>query len=167
MHHKENMKNAKYYTPRIAAALIMLTCLTVSAVSVFAGPKNNAGKDLIISFNEYFTGPSTIDGTSVIAGAFSDKGSRHQDNTIVSQSADGSQVVVTGTVTINGTNGVFTSQYTGTIYLNATNIAYIEGTESITGGTGAYTGAAGKGTFEATIDFDTGNIVGVAELKLK
>jgi hypothetical protein len=30
-----------------------------------------------------------------------------------------------------------------------------------------YAGAAGKGTFEATIDFDTGNIVGVAELKLK
>lgn len=162
------MKNTKYYIPRIAAVFITFTCLTFFAVSAFAGGKgNSANKDLLISFNEYFTGPNTIDGSSVIAGAFSDQGSRHQDNTIVSQSADGSQVVVTGTVAINGANGVFTSKYTGTIYLNNTNIAYIEGTESITGGTGAYAGASGKGTFEATIDFDSGNIVGVAELKLK
>jgi hypothetical protein len=159
------MKNRKIDLLRIAAALIVLLALTVT--SGFAGPKNNSGKDLIISFNEFFTGPTTIDGTSVITGAFSDQGSRHQDNTIVSQSPDGTQVVVTGTVSINGANGTFTSQYTGTIYLNATNLAHIDGIESITGGTGAYTGAVGKGTFEGTIDFGTGNIVGVAELKLK
>jgi hypothetical protein len=57
-------------------------------------------------------------------------------------------------------------EFRDAIHVNATNIAYIEGIESITGGTGAYAGAATKGTFEATIDFDTGNIVGVAELKL-
>src|SRR6266480_908399 len=108
------MKNTKYYTMRIATVFIMLTCLTSFAVSALAG-NNKPTKDLLISFNEYFTGPNTIDGTSVIAGAFSDQGSRHQDNTIVSQSADGSEVVVTGTVTINGTNGIFTSKYTGTI----------------------------------------------------
>ena len=143
-----------------------------SAASLFAGGEKTTPpppSTLIISFDEYFTGDclpgdNCIDGTTTLAGAFSDKGTRHQDNTVVSVSKDGLKVGVTGTVTITGANGVLTTQYTGTIVFDGTtNIAYITGTESITGGTGLYTGAGGRGMFEATIDFDTGNIVGAAE----
>jgi hypothetical protein len=170
------MKNTKIDILRIAAASLLLASSALLALPASAAdnqPENS--KFVLISFDENFTncapgeaGPGCIDGTTTLAGAFSDKGSRHQDNTVVSASKDGKQVVVTGKVRISGSKGILFTKYTGTIQFDGTtNIAYIEGTESITGGTGVYLGAAGKGTFEATIDFDTGNIVGVAELQLK
>jgi len=166
------MKNTRLQNLRIAVASV-LVCLSLGAGAALAGDdrhddNDKDGKFLLISFDENFTGPSTIDGTTALAGAFSDKGPRHQDNTVVSVSSDGKKVVVTGTVRISGSKGMLTTQYTGTIQFDGTtNIAYIEGTEYITGGTGAYAKAKGNGTFEATIDFDTGNIVGVAELNVK
>jgi hypothetical protein len=155
---------------RLFAALT-IACFSLGVTAAHAG-NDNPGDDnsrfLLISFDEAFTGQTTIDGTTTLAGAFSDKGPRHQDNTVLSVSSDGKQVVVTGTVRISGSKGMLTTQYTGTIQFDGTtNIAYIEGTEFITGGTLVYAGAKGNGTFEATIDFDTGNIRGVAELKLK
>jgi cytoskeletal protein CcmA (bactofilin family) len=113
-----------------------LCCSSYRQLHSSQATKTTLGKDLLISFNENFTGQTTIDGISVISGAFSDKGPQHQDNTVVGQSPDGTEVFVTGTVSINGANGTFKSQYKGTIHVNATNIAYIEGVESITGGTG-------------------------------
>jgi hypothetical protein len=167
------MKNQKTYTSRIATTLLLLTGLALLALPALAADNHENSKFVLISFDENFTGDCApgdpcIDGTTTMAGAFSDKGARHQDNTIVSVSKDGKQVVVTGTVTITGSKGTLFTKYTGTIQFDGTtNIAYIEGNESITGGTMAYVGAAGKGTFEATIDFDTGNIVGVAELQVR
>ena len=167
----------KNQTSRIAAAFLLLTSLALLALPASAAdikPENS--KFVLISFDENFTncapgeaGPGCIDGTTALAGAFSDKGARHQDNTVLSVSSDGKQVVVTGKVRITGSHGILYTQYTGTIQFDGTtNIAYIEGTEFILpGGTGAYANAQGKGTFEATIDFDTGNIVGVAELQVK
>jgi hypothetical protein len=176
------MKNTRLKNLRIAVASVII-CFSLGAGAAQAGDDRNSnsdkrsddGKFLLISFDENFSacptcGPSqsTIDGTTTLAGAFSDKGPRHQDNTVVSVSSDGKQVVVTGTVRISGSKGMLTTQYTGTIQFDGTtNIAYIEGTEYITGGTGAYAKAKGNGTFEATIDFDTNNIVGVAELNVK
>jgi hypothetical protein len=165
------MKNLKTCTSRIAATLLLLTGLALLALSASATdikPENS--KFVLISFDEYFSMcAGCIDGTTTLAGAFSDKGARHQDNTILSVSSDGKQVVVTGKVTISGSQGTLYTQYTGTIQFDGTtSIAYIEGTEFILpGGTGAYANAQGKGTFEATIDFQTLNIVGVAELQLK
>jgi hypothetical protein len=165
------MKNLKTYTSRIAATLLLLTGLALLALPASATdikPENS--KFVLISFDEHFsTCPGCIDGTTTLAGAFSDKGARHQDNTVLSVSSDGKQVVVTGKVTISGSQGTLYTQYTGTIQFDGTtSIAYIEGTEFILpGGTGAYANAQGKGTFEATIDFQTLNIVGVAELQLK
>jgi hypothetical protein len=167
------MKNTKLQNLGIAVASV-LVCFSLGAGAARAGDdrhddNDKDGKFLLISFDENFTAcPGCIDGTTTLAGAFSDKGPRHQDNTVVSASSDGKQVVVTGTVRISGSKGMLTTQYTGTIQFDGTtNIAYIEGTEYITGGTGAYAKAKGNGTFEATIDFDTGNIVGVAELNVK
>lgn len=121
------------------------------------------GKFLLISFDENFTGDTTIDGTSTISGAFSDLGSRHEDFTTAQQ---GDEVIVTGTVTITGGQGTLITQFVGAIPANGDSPNYISGVESVVSGTGIYAGLHGKGTFEATLDFDTGNIVGVVELKV-
>jgi len=133
--HTKTPKLAQRTAPPVGFRLIVCLAFTL------ASARADADKFLLISFDEAFTGDTTIDGTTTVSGAFSDKGPRHQDNTILSVSSDGSQVLVTGTVTINGSKGILTTQYTGTIQFDATNIAYIRGTEFITGGTGIYAGA--------------------------
>jgi hypothetical protein len=157
------MKNTKLHTSRIArsilAASALIVCFAFTAISARADDKL-----LLISFDENFTSNSTIDGTTTLAGAFSDKGSRHQDFTVTPENAN--EVIVTGTIHITGSKGTLTTKFTGEIPVS-NNPTFIQGTEYISGGTGVYAGAKGKGTFEATIDFDTGNIVGVAELKVK
>ena len=65
-----------------------------------------------------------------------------------------------GTSTITTGAGTITTQLRGTIYFDnatfeSTLLTYIEGTESVTGGTGIYAGATGHGTFEATLDLYT------------
>jgi hypothetical protein len=157
------MKNTKHHTSRIArsiaAASAVIICFAFTTISARADDK-----DLLISFDENFTSNSTIDGTTTLAGAFSDKGSRHEDFTVTPENAN--EVIVTGTVHITTTQGTLTTKFTGEIP-TANNPTLIEGTEYISGGTGIYAGASGKGTFEATIDFNTGNIVGVAELEVR
>lgn len=156
------MKTNQLQNSRIArcitAVSAVLICFAFTSISARADDVN-----LLISFDENFTSGSTIDGTTTLAGVFSDKGSRHQDFTTTQH---GNEVIVTGTIHITGSLGTLTTQFTGSIPVGS-NPTSIEGTEMITGGTGAYASASGKGTFEATIDFNTGIIVGVAELKAK
>ena|SRR6202011_1688174 len=156
------MKNIKRSLLGIMAALFVLVALTTTS-TLAGGGKSEDSKELIVSFDENFTSNSTIDGTTTLAGAFSDKGARHEDFTT---SQNGNEVTVTGTVTITTSKGTLISKFTGVIPAGPT-ITYIEGVEYISGGTGAYAKAKGNGTFEATIDFDTGNIVGVAEFSVK
>lgn len=160
------MTNTKLHTSRseryiTAASAAVIVCFAFTAVSARA---EDSERPLLISFDENFTSNSTIDGTTTLAGAFSDKGSRHEDFTVTPENAK--EVIVTGTVHITTSKGTLTTKFTGEIP-TANNPTLIEGTEYISGGTGIYAGASGKGTFEATIDFKTGNIVGVAELAVE
>jgi hypothetical protein len=158
-------------TSRITAAFLVLACCASFTVTAATPP---AAKDLLMSFNEYLsqTSPS-LDGNITLTGAVSERGTRHEDFSVVSANSDGSQVVVSGTSTITTSSGTISTKFTGTIYFDnatfgSTHLAYIEGTESVTGGTGAYAGVAGKpGTFEATLDYVTGNVVGVFEAKVQ
>ena len=148
----------------------MLACCASFTVTAATPP---AAKDLLMSFNEYLDSSSTLDGNVTLTGAISERGTRHEDFSVVSANSDFSQVVVSGTSTITTASGTITTKFTGTIYFDnatfgSTHLAYIEGTESVTGGTGAYAGVAGKpGTFEATLDYVTGNVVGVFEAKVQ
>jgi hypothetical protein len=172
------MKNLKTKTSRIAAVFIIVL-FAFSAASLFAGRNNTttppppAAQDLLMSFNETLDSNTTLDGNIILTGAISDRGTRHEDFSVVSVNNDGSQVVVTGTSTITTASGTITTKFTGTIYFdnatfNSTLLAYVEGTESVTGGTGAYAGVSGKpGTFEATLDYTTGGAVGVFEAKVQ
>lgn len=167
------MKNitTTFITRTRLLAFLTITCFALGFTGAQAGDakssemdNSNGNRFLLISFDENFTGETTIDGTTTLAGAFSDTGARHQDFTTT---VHGNEVIVTGTVNITGSLGTLNTQFTGAIPNNGSNPNLIEGVESITSGTGIYAGARGHGTFEATVDFATLNIVGVAELKVK
>ena len=167
------MKNitSPFITRTRLLAVLTITCLSLGFTGAQADDAKSSDMDnnsnqerfLLISFDENFTGNTTIDGTTTLAGAFSDKGPRHQDFTTTQH---GNVVTVTGTVHITGSLGTLDTQFRGDIPAGP-NITRIEGIEHITGGTGVYAGVRGNGTFEATIDFTTGNIVGVAELNVR
>jgi hypothetical protein len=153
------MKNTKLISLRMSAILLFLVGFL--AASAFA----DSPKFLMISFDENFTSNSTIDGTTALAGAFSDKGTRHYNFTTQQV---GNEVVVKGTILITASQGTISATFTGTIPANGSNPNYIEGTETLTSGTGAYASLSNAhGTFDATIDFSTGNIVGVGEFQVK
>ncbi len=121
-------------------------------------------KSILISWVMDFTSNTTADGTSTIAGAFSDETSRHEDFT-VSVNSSRTEATVTGTILLHGTKGDLTEQFTGRIPLGPTP-TLIEGNGIFTGGTGAYAGVTGRATFEGTIDFATGHLVGITEGKI-
>jgi hypothetical protein len=160
----------KKLTSFIAAASLALAVCAFSPVTAATPP---AANDLLMSFNETLDSPSTLDGNVTLTGAISERGTRHEDFSVVSVNSDGSQVVVSGTSTITTASGTITTKWTGTIYFdnatfNSTLLAYIQGTEAVTGGTGAYAGVVGKpGTFEATLDYTNGNVLGVFEAKVQ
>ena len=141
---------------------ILLLLVASLATSAFA----DSPKFLMISFDENFTSDSTIDGTTALAGAFSDKGTRHYNFTT---QQIGNQVVVTGTILITASQGTISAKFTGTIPANGSNPNYIEGhRDAYKRHRSTYAGLSNAhGTFEATIDFSTGNIVGVGDFQVK
>jgi hypothetical protein len=159
------MKNitTTFITRTRLLAFLTITCFALGFTGAQASDDS-----LLMSFNETLTSNSTLDGNITLTGAFSERGTRHEDFAVIHVNHDGSQVVVAGTSTITTASGTMTTQWRGTIYFDnatfeSTLLAYIEGTESVTGGTGAYAGATGHGTFEATLDYTNGNVLGVFE----
>jgi hypothetical protein len=159
------MKNitTTFITRTRLLAFLTITCFALGFTGAQASDNS-----LLMSFNETLTSDSTLDGNITLTGAFSERGTRHEDFAVIHVNHDGSQVVVAGTSTITTASGTMTTQWKGTIYFDnatfdSTLLAYIEGTESVTGGTGAYAGATGHGTFEATLDYTNGNVLGVFE----
>ena len=159
------MKNitTTFITRTRLLAFLTITCFALGFTGAQASDNS-----LLMSFNETLTSDSTLDGNITLTGAFSERGTRHEDFAVIHVNNDGSQVVVAGTSTITTASGTMTTQWRGTIYFDnatfdSTLLAYIEGTESVTGGTGPYAGATGHGTFEATLDYTNGNVLGVFE----
>jgi hypothetical protein len=137
-------------------AVLTITCLASAFAALPAWADDGT---VIVSFDEQFTGDTTIDGTFVVGGQFSDKGTRHEDFTV---HVIGDQATVEGTVTCTGALGTFTTSFLGTIdSVSQQNGCYVTGFETFTGGTGIYSHISGNGTFTGTIDFSTGTIVGI------
>jgi hypothetical protein len=160
----------KKLTSFIAAVSLILAAGSFTLGTAATPP---AAKDILMSFNETLDSQTTLNGNVTLTGAISERGTRHEDFSVVSVNKDGSEVVVAGTSLITTASGTISTKFTGTLYFdnatfNSTRLAYIEGTESITGGTGAYAGVVGKpGTFEATLDYTNGNALGVFEAKVQ
>jgi hypothetical protein len=169
----KTMNNPKLQTSRVARRILAASALVVCFAFTLVSAQADAEKFLLVSFQENVvfdnnTGTGTLDGKATFAGAFSDKCTRHEDFHVVSVTKDGNPVIA-GTSTFTGVNGTLTTSFTGTIYFNSGATQYVEGVESITGGTGIYSGARGKGTFEATQDGSDPQyqVVGVFEVNVK
>jgi hypothetical protein len=161
-------------------AVLTITCFALGFAGVQTGAAqrpdtggSNHEKSLLMSFNENFTSNSTLDGDVTLTGAIGIRGTRHEDFAVLHVNHDGSEVVVGGTSTITAGGGTITTQFVGTIYFDlatfdATQLAYVKGVESVTGGTGAYAGVTShEGAFTATIDYDTGGVIGMFEAKVR
>lgn len=140
---------------RIVTLIAFVLC--AAAGSSANAQSTSAGNDrLVVSFTEHFTAfdgtKGSLEGPVTIAGQYNDKGSRHEDFTVIGQNQDGSEVYITITGTIKASQGTISLQASGTIHFVSKQIAYVEGPEAITGGTGAYANARGKGSFIASQD---------------
>ena len=169
------MNNPKLQTSRVARRILAASALIVCFAFTLVSAQADAEKFLLVSFQENVTSfdgvNGTLDGKATFAGAFNDRCTRHENFHVVSADKDGNPNIV-GTSTFTGTNpaDTVTTSFTGTIYFSADpNISYVEGVETITGGTGIYAGARGKGTFEATQDFagSPSQVVDVFEANVK
>jgi hypothetical protein len=162
------MKNitATFITKTRLLAVLTVTCFALGFTGAQAGDdmdKDSHERSILISWNLMFTSSTTALGTSTIAGAFADEGTRQENFTV---NVQGDRAIVTGTIVIHATQGDLTENFVGTIPLGP-NPTLIEGTGVFTGGTGAYVGVTGRATFEGTINFATGKLVGVTEGKVR
>jgi hypothetical protein len=126
----------------------------------------------LVSFTESFTSfdgtKGSLDGHVVLAGKYNDQGTRHEDFTVIGANKDGSEVYLTVTGTITTSQGTMLLKANGTIHFTSDRFAYVEGPESIVGGTGAYANARGKGSFVTTQDGEGApyQIVGTFEARM-
>lgn len=144
-------------------AVIALALCALAPLSVMADehPDRDNKNYQLVSFNESITtfdgkaGKGSLDGAVVLAGKYNDKGTRHEDFTVVGANKDGTEAYLTITGTIRASQGTMTLTATGTLHFTSDGFYYVEGPESIVGGTGAYANARGKGSFVATQDNTT------------
>lgn len=138
---------------KIIKAIIALALGVIAALPLKAGA---ADEFLLVSFTESFTSfdgmKGSLDGNVVLAGKYNDKGTRHEDFVVTGANKDGSLVTIAVTGKITTSKGTISLKATGTIHFTSNEFAYVEGPESITGGTGAYANATGKGSFITTQD---------------
>lgn len=164
-----------------AVAAVVLLCFTSFTTPASAGGKNSKTappiqnpvyKQLLMSWDEFLDSETTLDGNVILTGAYQGRGTRHEDFQVDGANADGSQVYISGTSTISLPDGTMSTTFSGTLYFdnatfNQTLLAYVEGTEVVTGGTGAYAGANGNGTFKGTVDYTTFNTKGIFEASVR
>ena len=166
------MKISQYSFLHGAATLLALAIMACMPNQTFAGDgsiavdetsvsqtaPSIASHNLVMSFNETLLTSTTLAGPVTLTGAVSARGTRGQVFVITGQNTDGSVIYLTGTSIITTTGGTMTSSLIGAIHLDpatfpTTQLAYLDGVEFITVGTGVYAGAMGYGAFEATLDY--------------
>ena len=174
------MKINQYSFLHGAATLLALAIMACTPNQTFAGARSiavdetsvsqtaplPASHNLVMSFNETVITSTTLVGPVTLTGAVSARGTREQVFVVTGHNSDSSVVYLTGTSTIITTGGTMTSSLIGAIHLDpatfqTTQLAYLEGLEYITVGTGVYAGARGIGAFEATLDYISHKAQGV------
>jgi hypothetical protein len=174
------MKINQYSFLHGAATLIALAIMACVPNQTFAGDDSIAvdetsisqtlpsiaSHSLVMSFNETLITSTTLAGPVALTGAVSARGTRAQAFVVTGQNSDGSQVYITGTSTIITGGGTMTTSFIGAIHYDlatfpTTQLAYLEGLEFITVGTGVYAGATGIGAFEGTLDYISHKALGV------
>ncbi len=165
------MKKLNSHLLITAAVLALAAVIIPTSVRADDRSDRDSRQFEVVSFVEHFSSfdgtNGTLDGDVVLAGKFNDRGTRHEQFTVVGANNDGSEVYIIGSGVITAAKGTITMRFTGTIHFTSADIAYVEGPESVTGGTGAYANARGRGSFIATQDSanPVNQLVGTVELK--
>jgi hypothetical protein len=140
--------------------------ITIDETAISQSAPLTPSHSLVMSFNETLITSTALVGSVTLTGAVSAHGTRDQVFVVTGQNSDGSQVYITGTSTIVTTGGTMTTSFIGAIHFDlatfpTTQLAYLEGLEFITLGTGVYAGATGIGAFEGTLDYTSRKALGV------
>jgi hypothetical protein len=144
-------------------AVIAVALYAVAPLAVRADdhPNRDNKNYQAVGFDEQITSfdgkKGSLDGNIVLEGKYNDKGTRHEDFIVVGANKDGTEAYITITGTITASQGTMTLTAIGTIHFTSQGFYYVEGPESIVGGTGAYANARGKGNFIATQDNNGGS----------
>jgi hypothetical protein len=103
-------------------------------------------------------GPGGTAGTFVASGAVRDSGTMTGQST-VTPFGNGDDGRLEGTVTLVGALGTITEEFSGIAGPLGLPHTAAQGTFRIVGGTGAYAGITGHGTFHTVADFSTNQAV--------
>lgn len=103
-------------------------------------------------------GPGGTAGTFIASGAVRDAGTMTGQST-VTPFGNGDDGRLEGTLTLVGALGTITEEFSGIAGPLGMPHTTAQGTFRIAGGTGAYAGITGQGTFQTVADFTTNNAV--------
>jgi hypothetical protein len=137
---------------RCMALTAVLVAAAVAAAPAGAATAKPTTKSVSLSFNAATLPQLTNTDAGVVTGSL----------------GKGAIVIVgatAGTVTIFYANGSISGKFAITPTTNPDGSAAVSGTATVTGGTGTYAGAKGKGTLSGVIAAD-GSVTGTAKAKI-
>src|SRR5437867_2534935 len=126
-----------------AAAAVVAAAVTIP----FVASASSTETQFQIGFSLQFTGPDTTAGVFVAAGAIDDSGPSLVTNLKVIPFGHRDEGRLSGDQTFIGHRGSIQTTFTGIARDVSQPNQSAEGTFEITGGTGAYAGLTGHGTF--------------------
>ena len=153
------MPRLTFFVPIALAAVAAAALAPLASSTPIA---SDSDPHVVIGFHESFTGPSTLAGTWIMAGAVSDSGTRTEQLSI-GPSQNGRDAAFTVVVDYQGSLGTFRLVGRGVLGPLGDRREAAEGTWEVAGGTGDYAGATGEGSFAATGDFATNDVIGTGE----
>ncbi len=142
-----------------AAFAVVAAAVTIPLVA----SASSADTQFQIGFSLQFTGPDTTAGIFVAAGTIDDSGSAQVTNLEVIPFGHRDEGRLSGNQTFNGHKGSIQTSFTGIVRDISQPNQSAKGTFEITGGTGAYAGLRGHGTFVVVADVANNQIIGTEE----
>jgi hypothetical protein len=153
------VRRLMFFVPLALAAVAVAALAPLASSTPIA---SDSDPHVVIGFHESFTGPSTLAGTWIMAGAVSDSGTRTEQLSI-GPSQNGTDAPFTVVVDYQGSLGTFRLVGRGVLGPLGDRREAAEGTWTIVTGTGDYAGATGEGQFAVTGDFVTNDVIGTGE----
>jgi hypothetical protein len=144
-----------------AATAVLAAAVAVPLVAAAA----SGDKKFQIGASLQFTGPDSAAGVFVASGAVKDSGTLVATNLLVIPTGHRDEGRLSGNQSFSGHAGTFETTFTGIARDISQPNQSAKGTFEIVGGTGAYAGLRGHGTFLVVVNISTNQIIGTSEGK--